>query len=582
MTTVRADGGGILVETAAYRLEVAASGLVARLVSLDGETLLELRPLAAVDTAGAPDETLSVEGPALVSEEPPTIEVRRRSTVWDEALTRIVCREDAVELQTAVRGEGSLDVVRLLAFRSLLPGAPNGLMPSGSRLRALFSPNPDDPRRFFRPASEPAAIGVVGDSEPGRGRWFFTPAPLFLGLSRDGEAPWLGLGVVAPVEELAFPELRYEPLDRAFCLALEYEGHTHVDGELALPALVLAPGFVDPYDALRAHRDVLVEAGAAPPPAPRGRPAWWSEPIFCGWGAQCALAADAGVPAAALATRDSYDRFLAALARQELVPGIVVIDDKWQETYGANEPDTAKWPDLRGWIAGRHEAGQHVLLWWKAWDAEGLPPELCVRNPDGEPLGLDPSNPSARARLREVVHGLLAPAGLDADGLKIDFTARTPSGRAAAAAGPGWGIALLHELLAVVHAAAKEAKPDALVVTHTPHPAFVDVTDMIRLNDMIRLEDPDAPPSVLPQMRHRAAVVRAACPELLVDTDDWCVPSLAAWREYLAEKTSLGIPALYYAESLDATNEALAPDDYRALRETWAAWRSTQGDGPAR
>ena len=75
-----------------------------------------------------------------------------------------------------------------------------------------------------------------------------------------------------------------------------------------------------------------------------------------------------------------------------------MIDDKWQATYGGNEPDAAKWPDLRGWIADRHERGQHVLLWWKAWDPEGLPAELCIRRPDGVPVALDPTNPGdARA-----------------------------------------------------------------------------------------------------------------------------------------------------------------------------------------
>ena len=168
---------------------------------------------------------------------------------------------------------------------------------------------------------------------------------------------------------------------------------------------------------------------------------------------------------------------------------------------------------------------------------------------------------------------MLGPSGLDADGLKIDFTARTPSGRGLASHSGAWGIALLHELLRIVYDSAKDAKPDALIVTHTPHPSFVDVTDMIRLNDMLRLEDGDIPASVVPQMRHRAAVARAACPELLVDTDDWCVPSLAAWREYLAEKPRLGVPALYYADKLDGAGEPLAAEDYAALRETWSAWR---------
>jgi hypothetical protein len=86
---------------------------------------------------------------------------------------------------------------------------------------------------------------------------------------------------------------------------------------------------------------------------------------------------------------------------------------------------------------------------------------------------------------------------------------------------------------------------------------------------MLRLEDNGPTPSVLPQMRYRAEVVRAACPELLIDTDDWCAPSLAEWREYFAAKTSLGVPSLYYAEALDLTGEAFQPEDYDALRRAF-------------
>jgi hypothetical protein len=333
--------------------------------------------------------------------------------------------------------------------------------------------------------------------------------------------------------------------------------------------VLITPGERDPYAGLRRHRGELVARGAAPAPARRERPRWWSEPMFCSWGAQCHLGSGP-----AQATQHNLDRFLAVLEENGVVPGTVVIDDKWQDTYGANEPDTAKWPDLRGWIHSRHERDQHVLLWWKAWDPEGLPPELCVRSLEGLPVALDPGNPGARDLLRHTIHELLGPDGLDADGLKIDFTGRTPSGFALTSAGPRWGIALLHQLLEVVYSAAKEIKEDALIITHTPHPAFVDVTDMVRLNDMLRLDDPGPMPPVLPQMRYRAGVVRAACPDVLIDTDDWCVTDLATWREYAEAKLELGVPSLYYATHLDRTGEPLEEQDYALLRRTWDAWRA--------
>jgi hypothetical protein len=197
-----------------------------------------------------------------------------------------------------------------------------------------------------------------------------------------------------------------------------------------------------------------------------------------------------------------------------------------------------------------------------------------VRTPAGTPVAFDPTNADAAALLRRSLHALLAPEGLDADGLKVDFTARTPAGAALELAGDSWGIALLHELLRVVYAAAKDAKPDALVITQTPHPGFVDVTDMIRLNDMLRLDDPGPLPPVLPQMRHRAAIAAAACPELLIDTDDWTIPDKRTWRAYVEEKLDLGVPSLYYATRLDLTGEELDDDDFAALRASWQRWRS--------
>jgi hypothetical protein len=500
-----------VVERAGYRLELLPNGLAARLSSPRGEHWATLRLFAALDRVDGPDETLSVE---LARADGDTIEVERRSTVWERAGTTLVCRDGELEVHTWVAGRGSLAEAHLLGGRSLIPGAPTGLMPSGSSFRTLFSPNPGDPAKLVRSAAESAVIGVAGDGTPGRGHWFFTPAPLYLALTtadrrEPGAAEWMGLGVAAPVDELTFVQLEYRPGDLAFELVLDYEG-----------------------------------------------------------------------PAAELATQQSYDEFLAQLERHDLIPGTIAIDDKWQDAYGTNRPDTHKWPDLAGWIAERHEHGQRVLLWWKAWDPEGLPAELCIRTPEGRPAAVDPTNPRARDALRESVAFMLGREGLDADGLKVDFTARTPSGRALSTHAPNWGIALLHELLSVVYVEAKNAKADALLIAHTPHPGFVDVTDMIRLNDMLRMDDPGPMPPVVPQMRYRAEVARAACPELPIDTDDWAVPDKTTWREYLEAKPELGVPSLYYATRLDGTGEQLDEDDYAALRETWSRWRAAHGAAP--
>ncbi len=560
----------IVVEKPGYVFEASEDGLRATLRPAGGEPWLTLRPHAAFDTVDGVDETLSVSAPQLVDGR---IVIERRSTLWERAAVTIECADTQVQLRPSVSGRGRLGAADLLALRSLLPDRPTGLLPSGyavGRVTKLFCPNPAH-ATGVRPVFEPAVIGVTGDGEPGRHHWFFTPAALYLAWAEEDEREWLDLGIVAPVDELTFVEAAYAPRDGGFHLRLEYEGHTEVDGDFEAPALLLTTGVPDPVTGLRRHRDDLAARGGAPTVAERERPRWWTDPIFCGWGEQFHLFETSGVSPMAQATQANYDGFLETLEREGLRPRTVVLDDKWQTAYGTNEPDVAKWPDLKSWIARQHEEGRHVLLWWKAWDPEGLPAELCIRNRDGVPVAVDPSNPDTRDEIARQLQALLGPGGLDADGLKVDFTARTPSGGTLETHGKGWGIALLHDLLAVVYRAAKEVKPDALVITQAPHPGFADVADMIRLNDMI-----GGNASVVPQMTFRAEVTRAAVPELLIDTDDWRIPSRDAWREYLAMKHELGVPSLYYATHLDMTGEPLEPADYAALREAWERWEAVR------
>jgi hypothetical protein len=182
-------------------------------------------------------------------------------------------------------------------------------------------------------------------------------------------------------------------------------------------------------------------------------------------------------------------------------------------------------------------------------------------------------------------------AGLGADGLKIEFTASTPSGAglptwADRHAGPAdarpWGIALLHRLLEIVATAARAERPDALLVTHTPNALFADVASMIRLNDALRLDDPEPFVPVVGQLRHRAAIVRAAMPGVPIDTDDWAMPSLDEWRAWQRTKPLEGVPALYHVEGLGTVDERLTDGDLRLVAHAWADYRERTGLPPRR
>jgi hypothetical protein len=604
------SGDGTWTVTAAdYVLELRLPQHTAILADPDGRIWSRLSLFASVDRADLPDESYALSAPTgSTVDDHVVVEAASASTAWDAKTVVLRCFEDRVEVTARVTGTGTLGTVQLLGGRATLPSGACGTFRSSYDFASVFNPTPTEPVRVVRPAHAGVALGIVGDASPGRLHAVFSPPPLCLAFGREPvddatgvpAGGWLSLGVVAPVEDLTVTQVRYAPLDGGFLVELDYDGRTSVAGSFRTPALVLRR-VSDPWDALAVHRDDLVTRGFAPDRPATTAPGWWTEPIFCGWGAQCAAAPLPGQPsshpyllrdlgpatpppglptAPDLARQDRYDGWLAGLAEHGVVPGTVVVDDRWQLHYGTAEPDPDRWPDLRAWIAGRHAAGQRVLLWWKAWDPGGLPAAECVTDPAGTPVAADPGSAAYRKRLASIVTTLLSPDGLDADGFKVDFTQRAPVGRGlrrpGAPAGAPWGIAALHQLLATLYGAAKAAKADALVITHTPHPAFADVCDMVRLNDVLEL-DPDG--RVVPaadQLAFRARVAAAALPHHPVDTDQWPIGDRAQWRAYVEEQARIGVPALYYADRVDRSGETLTTDDLALVAKTWREYRAAR------
>jgi hypothetical protein len=575
---------------------------------LDGRVWSELSLEAGVDALDGRDEGRVPSGPTLL--EAPSVDqpgqagpdgapssalaeavfVRpRASALWDRASVRLRCLPDGVGLSTSVATDGSpraITELTLAGGRAVRPNGACGEFRSSIGFASVFVPGPGEPVQFMRPAGVPARLGLVGDAAPGRLNALFSPPPFVFVFSRGpaewpalapagggataGPEEWLAAAVRTALADATFTDVAYEPLDGGWRVRLSYEGHTTVT-DWTSPELLLEP-VADPWLALERDRD---RHGVASPPA---APAWWLEPIFCGWGAQCARAAasQASRPAD-LACQANYDEWLATLARDGVRPGTVVIDDKWQASYGAMTPDPRKWPDLKGWIADRHAQGQKVLLWVKAWDPEGLPSSECVRDSAGRPVAADPANPAYRRRLSAIVEALVSPEGLDADGCKVDFTQRGPSGAALTAAGPEWGVLALHTWLATLHRAAKRAKPDALIITHTVNPLFRDVMDMARMNDVSVADALGRPAPPAEQLAVRARVARAALGAIPLDTDQWPMPSRAAWLDYARAQARVGVPALYYVDAIDNSGEPLSGADRREIARLWRGYRAAAG-----
>ena len=587
---VAEEADAITLDGYGYKLTVSRREPVAEL-ELNGRHIASLLLASGVDKVDGVDEHTELGAPELRRERGGAIITwRGKSTLWSGKIVELQAWADEFSYGYEVEGQGAIDRAYMWRTRST---------PSAARSIRLFNPEPNsgcvrytgdkcssdkfcimcypekatDDYRYTGP-EDFWTISVGRDRYFHDGNWLFTPAPFCYAV--QGEGNWLAMGVAAEPGEWMFSDMEYP--GGGFGFGLAYDGHVEVNGTWRSPRLVCMTAS-DEYEAVQRYCDALRGRGLVPT---RGRGPvrdWWREPIFCGWGEQVSQEIHEGSPglAADRATQANYERWLDTLEAHDIHPGTVVIDDKWQRNYGPNDIDTDKWPDMAGFIASQHAKGRHVLLWLNAWSGQGLPSEECMLDADGVSLRVDPGNGAFRERFGRQIRHLLQEVG--ADGFKIDFTHIIPRGRASHSAGGKWGLELMRQWFELISEAAREAKPDAVLIAHTANPYLADLVDMLRLNDIAGLMDPTA--SVLPDMRHRARIARSASPYWLLDADNWPCSSRTQWREYVrAQGTGeFGVPSLYHAERLGwgPTDEALNEEDYETVREAWAAYRVTLG-----
>jgi hypothetical protein len=96
---------------------------------------------------------------------------------------------------------------------------------------------------------------------------------------------------------------------------------------------------------------------------------------------------------------------------------------------------------------------------------------------------------------------------------------------------------------------------------------------MVRLNDVAYAAVGGHPVPVVDQLRMRYAIASRTLPDHLVDTDQWPMPDRAEWRRYVDAQAELGVPALYYLETIDRTGEAVTDEDLAAVAASWSRYR---------
>ena len=523
-------------------------------IILEGEEVARLTPASAVNALVNGEE--KKDAPEITGFSCETTEYGKRyvwsakSQVWDAL--EFVADEytDRIEYFVRVHGHGAIDSV------------------------AYFKGSDYDFDRGFTPIP---TVDGAGQCEFSAQKTFdefsyLTVPPMFVYVfDTAGIGSRLSFALAAERGNHLFTKFTYNTelsgWQRVFWLETDQNGHAKVDGVYETPR-VLIYSAASREGALKYYCDYYFKLGIADIKKTIKMPRFWYGPIACGWTEQASFATAKGIGYGQpdMARQELYDNFNAELERRDLHPTLMIIDDKWQTSYGDPYVDTSKWPDLRGWIdENRVMRGRHTMLWFKMWDSEGLPDDECMKSSNKWQIRTaDPTNPKYRERLRKTLHRLLSSdeGCYNADGLKLDFAFFQPTGREAVSYDGKFGVELFLEYIKTIYTFAKEAKQDAVISASPCHPLFAACVDHARLHDY----HPDlrrAPE----EFAFRKALYNFALPWSLVDTDGAGYRTRRDTVRYLLAAPTLGIPDLYCITDTPCMH--ITDEDWKAVAAAW-------------
>ncbi|MDD6095054.1 MAG: hypothetical protein PUC29_04850 [Clostridia bacterium] len=356
---------------------------------------------------------------------------------------------------------------------------------------------------------------------------------------------------------------------RRFWLSTDQSGHESFQGEWISPK-ILVFGAPDRETALKYYSDYYFANGLSERKAKETPPRFWYGPIACGWIEQAAYSMkhNLGLGAQELACEKLYNNFMSEMKRRNLHPQILIIDDKWQKEYGTAVADTEKWPDLRGWIdRNLQENNCRTMLWYKLWDAEGLPDDCTMYDEKENRRVADPTNPKYRALLRENLHRLLSSdqGCYNAYGLKLDFAFFQPVGEKSESYSGLYGVELYYEYVKFIYECVKEIKPEAVVSGSPCHPYFNKYIDHGRLHDYF----PDLR-RCFEEFRFRAMLYKTALPDAVIDTDGSSFHSRRDTMRHLTMAHTIGVPDLYCITPMPSLE--LSDSDWDKVAKVWSEY----------
>lgn len=541
-------GETILVKAPQYEVRIK-NGTFA--VKTGGETFFELSVRSELQKGEQPDRDEEVLAFDFTETESGAEALwLSRSGLWEKKEYRLTFTEAGFLYRMKVWGQGR--VGRLNFFTGAGAERYKGSRYDFSRYFTPVALGGGNEARYFTPV-QPGVLDLN----------YLTPPLLCYPFNLEDIPQWFGLGLAARDGQYNFDSFYYQfHQDRAggrFSLSTDFLDYTEVKDSWEAPGIVGIPGDSE-FTVLQNYSRWHYDSGYCKKREAGNEPFWYG-PFFCGWGEQGRM--DPEDPFSRANEKD-YQTMLKTLEELGLKPAAVIIDDKWQKSYGEALPDPGKWPDFRRFVDEQHEKGRKVVLWFKSWNCEGLPADECV-SIWSQPLGADPTNPKYQERLRQTLYKLLsADAGCyNCDGFKIDFANCMPLGKNLRIHEPGvYGIELLKRFFKLMYTCSKAAKPEALINCSCCHPYFAEVTDQGRLHDYC-----GGLRNSKQVMAFRKKLFSAAMPGVLLDTDSASFSNYRDTMEYMRYAPSLGVPDLY---TLSSTPEvSLTQEDWAEIRTLW-------------
>ncbi|MBO4228765.1 MAG: hypothetical protein J5938_00225 [Clostridia bacterium] len=576
MLTWKRNQNGFFLSGSSYTASLVLEPNPVLSIGFDGKDLFAVPLISCLDTVDAKETFSGFHLRELNDGEAAAVVLDGDSSIWTRHTAFWTFEADRISFRHEVLGNHNPGRCWFFSTGAPTTYSPGDSMGYSMNLRVntpwyrSFAPNLANVVAFG--TAQSSFVGYsASEQQSNRGQGLshdsvFSPPPLCYSFF-DGETNGL-IGIGTEPDGYRFNGLEFTGCQKDGAgLYVNYLGYTENRSLFRAPEALICFGYSS-YDCLKQYVTWLDAKGfstfrSSP------NPDWHREPVFCGWAEQTSTQRISGVSASSLCTQENYEKWISVLEERGIPVGTIVIDDKWQKSYGTMEIDHEKWPDMPGFVSAQHAKGRHVLLWIPALHPEGVPESLCVRDENRRCLFGDCGTPGYDRFLENGVRRLILET--DIDGFKEDWLFHSVSVPNLNGYGALHGIELIRGFQKTVYNTLHKCKPDGLLETQTPNPLFRDCSDVLRLNDIFF-----ATRNVPEMMRDRARIARLAGWNLL-DCDNASSTTLEQWFRYAQLQVKLGTPSLYFLNETESFHEQIPDSMIAYLRSLWEQYREEQG-----